>query len=785
MMPLNPTKLASRPENSPLAKAESALTNKSPAKRLKKLSRAFCKIVLVIAILGALGWWSLGFIADPLAQPPKWDYTVTLTDRHGLALREVWPPPMNRRENRLLSEFSPHLVAAVIATEDKRFRYHLGVDPMAIVRAFSQNLSQGEVVSGASTITMQLARLSLGLAPGPRTLKRKLREVYLALLIERHHSKDEILALYLNSAPVGGPNLGFQAAAIAWLGKSASQLSPAEAAFLAGLPARPGLPPNPSPKSLARKNMILARLNNSGYLNVDEYQRAKAETLILAGAQRSFLAPHFTERVAKNLTDSPPKVITTTLDMDLQRRVERLAALTVEKFKPLGLRQVALVVLSLPEREVLAYVGSADFFDPEEGQIDGVITPRQPGSALKPFIYAHALETGAINASSLINDEPINFVIDDGSYSPRNYSGASHGPVQARLALASSLNVPAINLTSHLGVESVLDYLRKLGLNSLDRSAAHYGLGLALGGGEVTLLELTTAYAALADQGRLKLPVMTLTNAKETSGSVVRWVIDPAVTFIISDILADDEARSTGFGPNGPLATPFRASVKTGTSKNYRDNWCLGYSDGFVVGVWAGNFQNSPMGQVSGLTGAGHLWREVVNLMAELKPPLPVITIPPGVKSVAVCPISGLPAGPDCPNAQREYFLEKAAIGTPCQHNHMTLTQAGLNLSPGEVPVVGLINHFGFLDPKSGEIFAWDPDLPPRYQVIKATVQSTPDLDELVFSYNGHEIARREVSGSSKASVNVSLTKGNQLLEVTGLKNGQTVATDRAVFLVK
>ncbi|MDR3134654.1 MAG: penicillin-binding protein 1C, partial [Deltaproteobacteria bacterium] len=610
--------------------------------------------------LSALGWAILGFLPDPLAEEAKWDYTVTLTDRYGQELREIWPPPMSRKENKLLSEFSPNLVAAVIATEDKRFRYHPGVDPLAAARALFQNVSQGKVASGASTVTMQLARLSRGLAPGPRSFKRKLAETILALRIERHHTKDEILALYLNSAPVGGPNVGFQAAAKAWLGKSASHLSPAEAAFLAGLPARPVKPgPFPGPKLMARKAMILSRLGKGGYLDKESLQRALAEPLVMAGAEAAFLAPHFTGQVAKKLPKFPPKTVTTTLDMGLQAKIELLSSMTVTRFRALGLRQVAVVVMSVPEREVLAYVGSADFFDPVDGQIDGAYTPRQPGSALKPFIYALGLETGLINASSLIDDTKSDFVVPDGSYSPRNYSGASHGPVPARLALASSLNLPAINLTSALGVENVLSRLQALGLNTLDRSADHYGLGLALGGGEVTLLELTAAYAALADHGRLREPVMAFLPLAKANSPQERVVIDPGAAFIISDILADDPARSTGFGLQGPLATPYRVSVKTGTSKNFRDNWCLGYSDGFVIGVWAGNFQNRPMGKVSGLTGAGHLWRKVADLLAETRPPAPVI-VPPGVIATPVCPVSGLPAGPGCPNVRIEYFLEAA-----------------------------------------------------------------------------------------------------------------------------
>jgi penicillin-binding protein 1C len=737
--------------------------------------------VPAIAIGLGLFWLALGWLPDPLGREARWDYTVTLTDRHGLVLREIWPPPMGRRDLRRLDEFSPLLVEAVIAAEDKRFRLHPGVDPLAMLRALGQNLRGGKVVSGFSTITMQLARLSGGLDQGSRSIPRKLREIFLALRIERLHPKDEILALYLNSAPVGGPNVGFQAAAKAWLGKTALDLSPAEAAFLAGLPARPGRPgPFPSPNSLARKDMILRRLLAGGHLAPEEARRALEEPLALSQAGKFFRAPHFAAQAAKTLPALPPKTVATTIDLQLQERIEEMARATTERFKGQGLTQVAVVVLSVPEREVLAYVGSTDFFDPDEGQIDGVAKPRQPGSALKPFIYALGLERRALTASTLVNDEAADFVVAGGSYSPRNYSGASHGPVPARLALASSLNLPAVNLTSLLGVDEVLAYLRGLGLSTLSRAPEHYGLGLALGGGEVTLLDLSSAYAALADGGRLVAPVMILGGeeaARARSG--LRQAISPGAAFIVSDILSDDQARATGFGAGGPLATPYPSSVKTGTSKNFRDNWCLGYTDGFVVGVWAGNFQARPMSRVSGITGAGHLWRAVADLLAELRPPARLVR-PPGVEAVQVCPISGLPAGPDCPNLRIEYFLAGTAGGPRCDHPRMA-RPAG---RPG-TPVVGLRPGFGLLSPKSGEIYALDPGLPPEFQAIMAIVQAAPGSDELVVSHNGREIARRAVSGAGRASVPVTLARGRQVVEARALREGREIGADRAVFLVK
>ncbi|MDR2455228.1 MAG: transglycosylase domain-containing protein [Deltaproteobacteria bacterium] len=677
-----------------------------------------CLTLLALsALLGAF-WLSLDLAPDPLSPSGKWDYTVSLTDRRGRLLREILPPPQSRRRALDLKRFSPILVEAVLAAEDKRFRFHPGVDPLAILRAAWINLKSWRIKSGGSTITMQAARLSVGLAPGPRTLRRKMREVWLALIIERQHTKDEILAFYLNSAPAGGPNLGFEAAAIAWLGKSAANLSPSEAALLAAIPASPGSGRGPSAKILARRASILDRLEAKGAITRSEARRARAETLAKGPASRAFLAPHFVEAAASLLGEAPEPLIATTLDISLQERIERLARATVARYRDQGLSQAAVVVMSLPSREILAWVGSADFFDPLDGQIDGVLTPRQPGSALKPLIYALGLEAGEIYASSMLSDVSFDYPAAGGFWRPANYSGRSHGLVSARVALASSLNLPAVSLTMRLGVDRVLARLRELGLESLTENEDFYGLGLALGDGEVTLLSLASAYAALADQGRYAPPVIfmepfqadpavrgqskksrsgqsrsgqregaspyLMTNSQGSlsfseaslksarprlSFGPSRQVMSPQAAYIVSDILEDNLARATGFGSGGPLRGPWPIPVKTGTSKNFRDNWCLGYTRDYVIGVWAGNFQARPMNKISGVTGAGHLWRAVADLLTEGSAPRS-IELPEGVSAKAVCPVTGLLAGPDCPNRLIELFIDSLPLPLECDHKH-------------------------------------------------------------------------------------------------------------------
>jgi len=737
------------------------------------------------AALAALGllWLALGLFPDPLAEE-EWNWSVQVTDRQGRLLKEFLPPRPARRSQRPLAEFSPRLAAAVLAAEDKRFRLHPGFDPLALLRAGWRNLKAGRIESGGSTITMQLARLTRGQTPGPRTLSRKLTEIWRALLIERHNSKDRILAEYLNRVPCGRLTEGFAAAAGVYLGRSVLDLSWAESAFLAGLPASPGaLNPYKDPRpALARRGLILQRLARQGRLSGPELARAEAEPLTLAAGSVPFLAPHFVSRVRRGFGPAPPPVITTTLDLDLQVRIEALVRETVQNFRGQGLNQAAVLVLSHPGRQVLAWVGSADFFaDDDEGQNDGVLALRQPGSALKPFLYAAAFDAGLIHPASLLSDAAADYPARWGSFSPSNYSRTIHGPVPARLALASSLNLPAVRLAAGFGLDQFLGRLKALGLTSLNLSAEHYGLALALGGGEVRLLDLTLAYAALADGGLrrpeviLKVPETRPSPAMPSTTMPVPAVpvFSPEAAFLVTDILSDPVARLTGFGEGGPLHPPYPAAVKTGTSRSFRDNWCLGYTTGFVVGVWAGDFQARPMNEVSGVTGAGTIWRRVSDLLAEKI--RPVEFQPPfGLTAREACPQSGLLAGPDCPNRKRELF--KFPPPEPCRHGDMSTADGR--------PILGRAEGFGLVRPRSGETYARDPGLNSLTQKLKAQVRNNGEADELVWLLNGRELKREAAAGRGLSHCLVPLERGRSHLEVRGLMAGEVVKTSTAVFTV-
>ncbi|MDR1036177.1 MAG: transglycosylase domain-containing protein [Deltaproteobacteria bacterium] len=817
---------------------------------LKRLPALAADALAVMFFLLAAFHVVLGRLPDPLESGSGWDWTVRLTDRNGELLREYLSPSLTRKSLTPLPSFSGHLVNAVLAAEDKRFFSHPGADPLALARAAADDVRAGRIVSGGSTLTMQLARLSMGLSPGPRTFARKMKETLIAFLIERRHTKEEILEAYLNLAPTGGGTEGFAAASMRFLGKPPSSLSPAEAALLAGLPASPERysPFRHPERALKRRDVVLARMLQAGTITEEEHARALEEPVRLSREPPPFLAPHFAARAREQFPDEPPETVRTTLDLALQLEIEAMARDTVERYREQGLEQVSVAVMTLPGREVLAWVGSADFHNPRDGQLDGVTAPRQPGSALKPFIYAMGFEEGVLAPSSLMADEPSDFPGWNGVFSPRNYSGSFSAPVSARTALGSSLNIPAVNLTNSLGVSKVLSKLRDLGLATLDRDHDFYGLGISLGGGEVSLIDLLTAYASLADSGvwkpaaiflepgfepfrdlrpdsgpgrpvprvrrgvsparagtaspggaspapaasRASAPSPESPSSGASGGSAptasldfpgasparasARRVFSPEAAFMVTSVLSDARARVLGFGEGGVLDTPYPSAVKTGTSTSFRDNFCLGFTDRHAVGVWAGNFQARPMARISGVTGAGELWRRVMDRLAERGEPGPLPPAPPGVVEVRVCPVSGLPAGPDCPNTVRDYFPANRPLPRECDHDAMDLSA---------VPVIGRELRFRLLRPATREIYALDPEAPPAASRVRALVQSVPGVTELEFILNGRPVGRRRVDGYARASLSIPLARGENLLEVVGLRGSAAPLRDSARYTVR
>lgn len=746
--------------------------------------RKWLKLVLgagsLLAPSLALFWWSLIFFPDPLALPPDepWQWSVKVRDRHGRLLKEFLSPDQTRREYLPLDQFSPHLMSAVLAAEDKRFHRHPGVDPLAVLRAAWLNARRRRIVSGASTITMQLARLNQPSTPAARSWAPKFKEAWLALLIERHHTKNEILTAYFNQAPCGNLAVGFPAAARVYLDKSAALLSPSEAAFLAGLPQSPGaLNPYKDPRpALKRRAWIIRRMVELGRLEAEAGARALEEPLALTHFRSPFLAPHFVNHIRRHWPSPPPPTIVTTLDMELQAQVEKLTAQAVSRYGHLGLSQAAAVVMEVESRRILAWVGSVDFFDVNEGQNDGVLALRQPGSSLKPFTYATAFEQG-LTPADLIDDEATVFSQAEGAFNPRNYSGRFHGQVPARVALASSLNIPALKVIEQAGVNRVLKKLRAAGLNSLTEEADYYGLALTLGSGEASLLQIANAFAVFADRGRFR-PIRVFTDG---GGEEIRprKVFSPQASYLITDILSDDAARATGFGRYRVLNAAYPVAVKTGTSKNFRDNWCFGYTDRIVVGVWAGNFNATPMGRVSGVTGAGQLWREVMDIVEKSYPAQP-IQAPAGLSALDICPATGLLAGPACPNKVRELFINSLPQPARCPYNHQN------DEAPAAVRVVGRPDRLRILFPGHQSRYFFDPARRAEFQKVRFLAQAGPQAEEVIWLINGRETHRQKVAPGGRAEYFQPLAplRGRLRIGIKELQNNLALNEDEILITV-
>src|SRR5262245_26809035 len=529
------------------------------------------------------------------------------------------------------------IVDATIAAEDRRFWSHAGIDPLALVRAAARDVRYRRVLDGGSTITQQTAKLLLARATvfkepditetvplkpdatrnsaarSRRGIVAKLYEAIVAMRLEHRFTKREILALYLNLAPYGNQLVGAERASRAYFGRSVDTLTPAQAAFLAALPQRPSSfnPYRDPTRARRRQEAVIVRMGALGLLPPERVSEALAERLTLASEPARFIAPHFVERVLAQAGASRAAAITTTLDADLQRTVQGIIRAERPALNRVGAHNVAVAVLDNRSGEWLAWEGSGDYTDARHGgTIDGVTTPRQPGSALKPFTYAAAFESGDSPATAL-PDVPSFFpTAQDGVlYAPRNYDNRFRGPLLARRALAGSENVPAVALASQVGVPAILRLLRAAGLTTFEKNAAYYGLGLTLGDAEVRLDELVAAYAMFA-RGGVAIRPRAIRTADAPGGD--DRLVSPRTAFWITDILSDDEARSFAFGRGGSLEFPFPVAAKTGTSQAYHDNWAIGYTRSVTVGVWVGNFDRRALTGSSGVAGAGPIFHAVM-----------------------------------------------------------------------------------------------------------------------------------------------------------------------------
>jgi 1A family penicillin-binding protein len=614
-----------------------------------------------------------------------------ILDRRGRLLYEIIDPARGRHEPVTLSDIPPYLLQATVATEDASFYRHPGVDLWAILRALWINVQGGEVLSGGSTITQQLAR-NLLLLPeerSQRTLTRKLRESILAWQLARTYSHDEILILYLNETYYGNYAYGVEAAAQAYFGKQVSELDLAECALLAGLPQAPSAynPLSDLQAARQRQQVVLGLMVKQSFISQEDAALAAAEPLHFASTPFPIKAPHFVmyvrglleESLGRDRLEQGGLRIYTTLDLALQETAQRnarwhLTHLDDTRYgeRDRNVHNVALVALDPRTGEILTMLGSPDYFDVEiDGAVNVALALRQPGSSIKPITYAAAFDPIGAAArgeapytpATMIADVRTTFLTrENRPYTPRNYDSIFHGPVLARQALASSLNIPAVKVLDHVGLETMIRQARRMGITTFD-AADRFGLALTLGGGEVRLVELTAAYAAFANGGFRVEPV-AIHSVEDAEGNVL-WAprggrqgraLDARAAYLITDVLSDDWARVTAFGEGSVLRLDRPAAVKTGTTSDWRDNWTVGYTPELVVGVWVGNADNSPMRGVSGISGAAPVWHDFM-LVALKGKPVRRFTRPEGLVEADVCALSGLKAGPHCPYRHTELLI--------------------------------------------------------------------------------------------------------------------------------
>jgi len=621
------------------------------------------------------------------------EVSTQVLDRNGQAIRELRSKDGKFSSRVALAELSSVVVPALVAAEDARFYRHPGVDPLSMLRAAGQALIERKLVSGASTLTQQLART---VVPRPRTIGGKWREAAIALRIERSLSKSQILEEYLNRVEFG-PNLrGIDAASRRYFDKPAAQLDLAEAAALVSIPRGPTLydPTRGASALLRRRNRVLDRMVRQGLASIDAARTAQAEPLQLTrgltqGGTEHLVQSLLSGALAPELRAERVQRLETTIDSGLQREVAELSRRAARYGADVGLSAVSVVVVENATSEVLAYVGSPDFLAKKAlGQNDGARALRQPGSTLKPFVYAAAMSRLGMTAATRLPDLELRLPTPEGIYSPRNYDGRFHGPVLVRDALANSLNVPAVYTASRVGPGQVLDSLHRAGFSSLTDSAEHYGAALALGDGEVKLTELAQAYAMLARDGAF-LPLRFYRNALLASGAELsrsaprpNSVIEPRLARILIDVLADDLARAPEFGQGGPLAFPFQVAAKTGTSKGFRDNWTVGFTREVTVAVWAGNFDGKPMTGSTGVTGAGPLFHEV--MLAAMRGRAPAVLLDhSALVNVEVCGLSGARASDSCPHRRREWFIPGSEPRSGCDMHELVFVDARTSLRAG------------------------------------------------------------------------------------------------------
>lgn len=652
-----------------------------------------------------------------------------ITDRNGILLRRVLSKDYKTSIWKNIKDISPDMIKATILREDKRFFSHNGVDIIALFRSLFENIKYRKIHSGGSTITMQVAKLVLN--NKERNIINKIIEILYAFKIEFHLSKEKILEIYLNRAPYGYQTYGVEAASRFYFNKSANQLSLSEAIILSIIPKSPGIL-NPKRKYdtlLRERNRILKNLLTKGFIDSTKYYCALNEPVKIEKEKIMFKAPHFVDFVLQN--GNYCSNITSTIDINLQENIERILLTSINTLSKFNVNQGAVLVMDTKTGEILGMVGSKDYFDEREGQVNGCTALRQPGSSLKPFLYLLALTSG-IPMSYLMNDTITEFRLSDGTlFAPRNYGDKYHRLVRAREALGSSFNVPAVYILDKIGVEKFHTFLTSLHFTTLFKNPNFYGLSLSLGAAEVKLIELVNAYRAIANKGMWTEYKFIKDRKPDRAG---KGIFSEEVAYIITDVLSDNSSRIKAFGDDSPLNLPFPCAVKTGTTKDFKDNWCVGFTEKYTVGVWVGNFDGSPMNGVSGISGAAPLFR---TLMIELhRDEYPKDFEKPKILVHAkICAKTGMIAGRGC-SVIEEIYTSGTEPKDTCLCCEMKTTVS--------VPVNNNTSEFRILHPQNGDIFKLDPHIPYKNQAIAIRVVRDTSITSYTLYLNSKILCQNE-----------------------------------------
>ncbi len=752
-------------------------------------------------------------------------FSPIILDRFGLPIQT----PLNSREERsqktTLSNIPENLLIAFILAEDKRFFSHHGVDIKALARALINSIEKGKIVSGASTLNMQLSRIYWPQLGKPQY---KLAQIFQSIKMDVFNSKSVILEHYLNTVPFSKQTIGIEQACLKFYNRTCSLLSLSESASLAIIPRNPNYYFNHPEALIVAKNKLIQKMSKQLNLKDEVRDQALTEVNFFENHRPNSYAHHFVEYVRKNLKNiNQHNQIKTTLDLKLQLKMENLLKEHIKQNPGLG-DTGAILIVNSRSGDVLSYVGGPEYFNKDNGMFDNIHALRSPGSTLKPFLYILALEKGW-TLSSVLPDLPISFPIPSGTFRPRNYNLSFSGPQQIRYALANSKNLPALYLTSLIGTKTTLDFFKDLGFQGMTKDSEHYGIGVSLGNAEVSLWELAQAYTTLANQGRstplsvFLNPTDSLNQFAQNTNSAQKFSQDAA--YLITHTLSDPIARSQEFGRDGPLEHNISLAVKTGTSSQYRDHWVVGYTPGYTIGVWKGNTNGSPMkAKRPSSAGAGKLFKSIVlnlvqsNDKTDLK--LSAFERPKNVITKMVCSLSGDLSTSACNQTRHEHFMMNQVPTQSCdfhkQHRNIKCNGKKINFTSTELPEVykswaktaGIFNfenymnencqkeglatkiqntnttsssttahQFKIVEPLDGSIYAFDPNVPKSHQKIRVMVSGNGDYKSLRLMSGSLSLESSFEFINDQTFINWPISKGHQnfRLEYKGNSIGSPV----------